>query len=120
MDNRAAPGAEWHFHPNMERNANNISGPGAVTMDEVAGYISAALGTRVNYHARTEAQQRAVLESAGLPTLLVDVLLGVDAITRDNVYAVPSPTAFDLTGHAPRSVKDWVREHISLFAAPAA
>jgi NAD(P)H dehydrogenase (quinone) len=97
----------------------DISGPAAVTMDEVAGYISAALGTRVEYHARTQAQQRAVLESAGLPGLLVDVLLGVDDITRDNVYAVPSPTVFDLTGHAPRSVKDWVNEHISLFAAPA-
>jgi NAD(P)H dehydrogenase (quinone) len=97
----------------------DISGPVAVTMDEVAGYLSAALGTVVEYHARTEAQQRAVLETAGLPGLLVDVLLGVDAITRDNVYAVPSPTAFDLTGHAPGSVKDWVDEHVSLFAAPA-
>src|SRR5271167_554846 len=98
----------------------DISGPAAVTMDEVAGYLSAALGAVVEYHARTEAQQRAVLESAGLPGLLVDVLLGVDAITRDNLYAVPSPTVFDLTGHAPRSVKDWVDEHVSLFAAPAA
>jgi NAD(P)H dehydrogenase (quinone) len=98
----------------------DISGPAAVTMDEVAGYLSAALGAVVEYHARTEAQQRAVLESAGLPGLLVDVLLGVDAITRDNLYAVPSPTVFDLTGHAPRSVKDWVDEHVSLFATPAA
>jgi NAD(P)H dehydrogenase (quinone) len=98
----------------------DISGPAAVTMDEVAGYLSAALGAVVEYHALTEAQQRAVLESAGLPALLVDVLLGVDAITRDNVYAVASPTVFDLTGHAPLSVKDWVDEHVSLFAAPAA
>jgi NAD(P)H dehydrogenase (quinone) len=98
----------------------DISGPAALTMDEVAGYISAALGTRVEYHARTEAQQRTVLESAGLSALMVDVLVGVDDITRDNVYAVPSPTVYDLTGHVPRSVKDWVNEHISLFAAPAA
>jgi uncharacterized protein YbjT (DUF2867 family) len=98
----------------------DLSGPTAVSMDEIAGYISAALGTRVEYHARTKAQQRAALESAGLPGLLVDVLLGVDEITRENVYAVPSPTVFDLTGHPPRSVKDWVDEHVSLFAAPAA
>jgi NAD(P)H dehydrogenase (quinone) len=98
----------------------DISGPAGVTMDEVAGCLSAAVGTRVEYHARTEAQQRAVLESTGLPSLMVDVLVGVDDITRDNVYAVPSPTVFDLTGHAPRSVNDWVREHVSLFAAPAA
>jgi uncharacterized protein YbjT (DUF2867 family) len=97
----------------------DISGPAALTMDEVARYISAALGTRVEYHARTEAQQRALLESTGLSALMVDVLVGVDDITRDNVYAVPSPTVFDLTGHAPRSVKDWVNEHVSLFAAPA-
>ena len=45
----------------------DISGPAAVTMDELAGYLSAALGTRVEYHARTEPQQRAVLESTGLP-----------------------------------------------------
>jgi uncharacterized protein YbjT (DUF2867 family) len=96
----------------------DISGPAAVTMDEVAGYISAALGTRVEYHARTEAAQRAVLESAGLPGLLVDVLIGVDDITRDNVYAVPSPTVFELTGNAPLSVEEWVDEHRSLFAAP--
>ena len=95
----------------------DISGPTAVTMDEVAGYLSAALGTVVEYHARTEAQQRAVLESAGLPGLLVDVLLEVDDITRDNVYAAPSPTVFDLTGDAPLSVNDWVDEHVSLFAA---
>ena len=98
----------------------DLSGPMAVTMDEIAEYISAALGTRVEYHARTETQQRAVLECAGLPGRLVDVLLGVDDVTRDNVYAVPSPTVFDLTGHPPRSVKDWVDEHVSLFAAPAA
>ena len=98
----------------------DISGPAALTMDEVAGYISAALGTRVEYHARTEAQQRAVLESIGQPAFMVDVLVGVDELTRDNVYAVPSPTVYDLTGHAPRPVKDWVHEHVSLFGAPAA
>jgi hypothetical protein len=89
-------------------------------MDELADYISAASGTRVEYHARTEPQQRAVLQFAGVPELLVDILIGIDALTRNNVYAVPSPTVYDLTGHAPRSVKDWVNEHVSLFGAPAA
>jgi hypothetical protein len=76
----------------------DLYGPAAVTMDEIAGYISAALGMAVEYHHRTEAQQRAALRSAGLPGLLVDVLLGVDTLTRDDVFAVPSPTVFDLTG----------------------
>jgi NAD(P)H dehydrogenase (quinone) len=61
-----------------------------------------------------------VLQDAGLPELMVDVLLGLDDLTRDNVFAVPSPTVFDLTGRAPRSVQDWVDEHVSVFAGPAA
>ncbi|MCU1700801.1 MAG: NAD(P)-dependent oxidoreductase [Mycobacterium sp.] len=77
----------------------DISGVAAVTMDEIADYISAALRGRVEYRARTQAQQRAVLQSAGLLELLVDIPLGLDALTRDNVYAVPSQTVFDLTGH---------------------
>ncbi|MFI5780837.1 NmrA family NAD(P)-binding protein [Nocardia sp. NPDC051570] len=97
----------------------DLSGPTAVTMDEIAGYITAALGTAVEYQHRTEAQQRAVLQSARLPGLLVDALLGVDTLTRDNVFAVPSPTVFDLTGHPPHSVEDWVNEHVSLFVVPA-
>jgi NAD(P)H dehydrogenase (quinone) len=36
------------------------------------------------------------------------------------VYAVPSPTVFDLTGHPPPSAKNWVAEHISLFTTPGA
>jgi hypothetical protein len=47
-----------------------------------------------------------VLQSAGLPELLVDILLGLDALTRDNVYAVPSQTVFDLTGHPPARSKN--------------
>jgi NAD(P)H dehydrogenase (quinone) len=98
----------------------DISGPTAATMDELADLISAVSGAPVNYHTRNEAEQRAVLQSAGLGQLLVDILIGIDALTRNNVYAVPSPTVLDLTGQAPRSVKDWVQEHISLFSAPAA
>ena len=48
------------------------------------------------------------------------MLVGVDDITRDNVYAAPSPTVFDLTGRPPRSVKHWMHEHVALFTASAA
>jgi hypothetical protein len=52
----------------------------------------------VEYHDRTPAEQRAVLESVGLLVLLVDVLLGLDDLTWDNLFAEPSRTVLNLTG----------------------
>lgn len=85
----------------------DISGPAAITMPELAGFLSAGLGT-VEYHDRTRAEQRAVLESAGLPPLRVEVLLGLDDLTRDNVFAEPSPTTRELTGRDPRGPQAYV------------
>jgi hypothetical protein len=42
-----------------------------------------------------------VLESVGVPALMVDVLLGLDDLTRGNIFAKPSTTVQDLTGRAP-------------------
>jgi NAD(P)H dehydrogenase (quinone) len=64
-----------------ERHASKIydvSGPSAVTMYDVARFNSDGLGTSGEDHDRTESEQRAVLESVGVPALLVDVLLGLD------------------------------------------
>lgn len=98
----------------------DMSGPAPVTMADVAGYISEVLGTTVEYHDRTREQQRGVLESAGVPALLVEVLLGLDDLTRSGIFAEPSPTVADLTGRAPRSVQAWVREHAAAFTPASA
>lgn len=97
-----------------------LSGPSAVTMADVARYISDGIGSTVEYHDRIEAEQRAVLESVGVPALLVDVLLGLDALTASNIFAEPTSTVADLTGVPARSVAAWVDEHIALFKPPVA
>jgi uncharacterized protein YbjT (DUF2867 family) len=97
----------------------DLSGPTAVTMDEIAGYTRRARGgRRVSPPNRGPAAPYCNL--ARLPGLMSRCASRRRYLTRDNVFAPPSRTVFELTGHNPRSVRDWVDEHISLFAAPAA
>ena len=90
--------------------AYHLTGGAAVTMAQLAELVSAARGVPVHYAARSLAEQRAIHESAGLPPLAVDVLLGLDELTRDDLFAQPSSTVQDLTGAAARSPQAWVEE----------
>jgi NAD(P)H dehydrogenase (quinone) len=97
----------------------DLTGPDAVTMPDIAGLISAAIRSPVDYQDRGEAEQRTVLKSVGVPELLIDVLIGLDDLTRDNLFAQPNSTVTDLTGRPARSVQAWIEEHRSMFTPPA-
>jgi uncharacterized protein YbjT (DUF2867 family) len=105
-----------------ERHAGKVydlTGPEPVTMPELAALLSAELGATVRYHDRTRAGQRAVLESAGLPPLQVEVLLGLDDLTRIGLFAMPAPTVHALTGQHPRPVAQLLTESLAAFVSPA-
>ena len=94
----------------------DITGPSGLTVREIAAYISAATGSTVEYADRSEQEQRAVLASAGISPLFVDVLILLDVVARSSLSARPSNTTFELIGKAPRSVEAWVKENAALFA----
>jgi NAD(P)H dehydrogenase (quinone) len=96
----------------------DLTGPEPVTMQDLAAQFSAALGRTVRYHYRSRAEQRAVLESAGLPALRVEVLLSLDDLTRAGLYAVPAPATRALTGQQPRPVADLVTQRLAELTAP--
>jgi NAD(P)H dehydrogenase (quinone) len=93
----------------------DLSGPVGLSIGDIARYISAATGSAVEYHHRTEEEQRAVLASVGVPPLSIDVLLFLDDVVRSGESAAPSATTFVLTGKAPRSVEAWVMENAAIF-----
>jgi uncharacterized protein YbjT (DUF2867 family) len=97
--------------------AYRLTGPEAVSMHDIAKRLSALLDITVEYHDRTIAEQTAQLTADGLPTFVVDVLLGVDQSIRDGWHAEPTTTVADLTGTAPRPVDDWLRDHLAQFRA---
>jgi uncharacterized protein YbjT (DUF2867 family) len=94
-----------------------LTGPSAVSMPQIAELLSTGLGTPVRYHHRNESEQRAVLESVGLPALMVEVLLGLDSLIRDNIAATPSSMVADLTGRPARGAANYIGENLALFAA---
>lgn len=97
--------------------AYRLTGPDAVSMQDIAKRLSTLLEVTVEYHERTIAEQTAQLTADGLPPLTVDVLLAVDQSTRDGWYAVPTTAVADVTGAAPRPVDQWIREHVADFRA---
>jgi NAD(P)H dehydrogenase (quinone) len=104
-------GAEHHGNKIFD-----LTGPDAVTMQDIAGFVSNGLGKTVAYVGRSVDEQRSVLQSVGLPPVIVEVLLGLDALSRDGIFVEPNSTVFELTGNAPRSVATRIDEHIARFA----
>jgi NAD(P)H dehydrogenase (quinone) len=100
--------------------AYDLNGPDAITMHELAGLLSKALGRAVHYEDRTPEEHRAVLESAGLPALMVDVLIGLENVTRASLFGSPTTAVHDLTGHEARGVEPYIRENLAAFTVSAA
>ena len=63
--------------PDTQR-AYHLTGPGPVSMPDVADILSRLLGCSVAYEHRTPAEHRAVLIGSGLSEAIADLLLGLD------------------------------------------
>lgn len=100
--------------PDSQR-ACHLTGPGTVSMPEVADELSRLLGKSITYHHRTPEKQRKVLIGSGASELVADVLLGIDRIFRESVLAETTSTFTALTGKAPRSVAAWLKENMAAF-----
>lgn len=101
-------------HPTAQR-AYHLTGPRAVSMPEIAEEISKLLGRTVTYQQRSLAEQREKLLASGLNEFVADLLLGLDRLFYESSLAETTSTIETLTGHAPRSVADWLSENISKF-----
>ncbi|MHC2086466.1 NmrA family NAD(P)-binding protein [Methylobacterium sp. CM6244] len=88
--------------------AYHLTGPGPVSMPEIADELSRLLDRRVTYTRRTLAEHREVLVSSGASEMVADLLLGLDRIFREGVLAETTMTVPDLTGRKARSAADWL------------
>lgn len=95
--------------------AYHLTGPAAVSMPEVAEELSELLGRRVSYEHRTLAEHRAVLIGSGVSEMVADLLLGLDRVFRESVLAETTRTVASLTGREPRSIVDWLKDHLAAF-----
>jgi NAD(P)H dehydrogenase (quinone) len=100
--------------PSSQR-AYHLTGPGAVSMPEVAGTLSRLLGRPVEYIHRSVTHHRKLLIESGVSEMVADLALGLDRLFNESVMAEVTATCSDLTGKPPRSVEEWLRDNLGLF-----
>ena len=95
---------------------HTLTGPVALTWPEVAGLLTRVLGRPIRYETVTVDERRAQLEVGGLVPWRVELLLGLDEINRSNLYATPTDTVQQLTGHPPRTVDEYIERNRAAFS----
>lgn len=101
-------GTDW-------QRAFHLTGPRSWTMDQVAAELTRLLGRPVAYTQRSAAEERQSLLASGLSEFVVDVLVGLDRTVRESSLQEQTATVELLTGHAPRSLAQWLEENLVLF-----
>jgi uncharacterized protein YbjT (DUF2867 family) len=98
-----------------ERKIYDLTGPKALTFDEVADELSIAIGRKVAYvHVPTE-YARKQLASVGVPRWLVNDMMVLCASFREGYGAAVSPAVQEVTGRAPRTFAEFARDAARVF-----
>ena len=94
-----------------------LTGPQAVSYADVAEALAAATGGSVEYVDVPEQAAREALAASGMPGWLVEHLVGVFRMIREDVFAATADGVRELTGREPRGVADFARDHAPAFSA---
>lgn len=98
-----------------ERKIYDLTGPEALTFDEMADELSYATGKKVSYvHVPAEYARKQLLQS-GIPRWLVEDMIVLCASFREGYGAAVSPTVRELTGRSARSFGEFARDYASTF-----
>jgi uncharacterized protein YbjT (DUF2867 family) len=98
--------------------AYTLTGPEAVTFDEVAGNLTAALGRRVRYVPASVAGYSLHLLRRGLPLAQVAVQTVLHVGLRFGQARSVDPTLARLLGRPGRTMKEYVFDHVEVWKRP--
>jgi uncharacterized protein YbjT (DUF2867 family) len=94
-----------------------LTGPKALTYDDVAAALQRALGKPVAHQRLEEQTFRVQLASFGLPAWLIDSFLGMQRLTREGRLSLVTDTVQTVLGRPPRAFDQWLAENKGAFAA---
>ncbi len=98
-----------------------LTGSESVDYDRVAEEISAAAGTRVRFVGVPDDLAREGMVAAGMPPWFAENMIKLFGRLRAGAYDRTTGDLLRLTGRAPRTLGDFVRDHADAFrAGPAA
>jgi uncharacterized protein YbjT (DUF2867 family) len=111
----AAVAARVLTSPGHERKGYALTGPEALSGDEVAERLSAATGRQVRSVDVGPDAYRRVLAGAGLPGWLVDRLIELNIMMAAGHAAGVTDEVAGLTGRQPRTFAQFAAEHRAIF-----
>jgi uncharacterized protein YbjT (DUF2867 family) len=98
------------------RRPYHLTGPGGLSMDEIAQHLLTTIGRAVNYVHRSPDEQRALLRSVGIPDMIVGILVDIDVEAfASGVSAESTSTVEAVLGRPARSISDWIDDNATLF-----
>jgi uncharacterized protein YbjT (DUF2867 family) len=98
--------------------AYDLTGAEALGFSDVAEALSKALGRKISYVALDEATLRGNM-AARVPAWLADIAVGIDLAIEAGLQSRVTDTFERLTGSAPRSLANFVRDNKAAFSAAA-
>jgi len=98
-----------------EGKAYVITGPEALSNQQVASILSQVLGRTINYVDVPEDAARQGMQSAGMPDLLVNALLELYASYKAGQASTVSPAVEQVTGKTPISFEQFARDYAEAF-----
>lgn len=94
----------------------HLTGPENLTLAEIANVIGGIIGKPVEYIDLPAEQWRtALIQTVGLPEFLADHLYKVAIDHQEGLFSVQNNVIETLTGKAPQSLQNFVRDHEALF-----
>lgn len=101
--------------PGHEGQAYALTGPEALSDDDVASHLSSVLGRDIRHIQVSLVATREAMLSSGAPTWNVDGLAELWALYETGAAAGVAPDVERLLGRPARSFDDFVRDHRSAF-----
>jgi uncharacterized protein YbjT (DUF2867 family) len=93
-----------------------MTGPQALTYDDIAAVLARALGKPVAHLRMDEEALGEQMSSAGLPGWLADSFLGQHRLMREDRLSTVTGVVADVLGRPPRAFGEWLAENKGAFS----
>lgn len=97
--------------------AYELTGAQAFSYEEAADTLSRATGRRITYVPVSDDAARAGMLAAGMPDFYADALVDLNRHFRTGAGAKVTTAVRDITGLAPATFEEFVRDHVDSFKA---
>ena len=99
------------------KSIHDVTGPGPVTQEELAGVFARHSGKPVTRIGLSAAQLRAGMVAAGFPEGMADVMVAFDTDAAAGFHAIVTDTVERFSGRKPQALADFIAENRAALGA---